>query len=97
MSYIRILAKAIRAEVPAELVPPDADDLFLVYAALAAAKGDRVGAEDVHHAWVAWMEMRGETHQSMVTFSRLPEAVRDEDDPFVRAIRLALNRVRPVT
>lgn len=90
MSYIRRLANAIRADVPPELVPPDSDSLFLIYAALACSKPEGVKAEDVHHAWVAWMEMRGKSHQSMVPFVELPSAVQREDHPFVQAIRAAL-------
>ena len=86
MSYLRELASSIRAEVPARLVPSGSDDLFLIYAVLARTKGDRTTVEDVHDAWSAWMEMRGEQHESMVPFHQLGESVRAEDIPFVEAI-----------
>lgn len=94
MSYIRRLASAIRSEVAPHLVPPGSDDLFLIYAALACAKDGAVTAKDIHHAWTAWMEIRGETHPSMVPFSDLEDAVKREDDPFVRAIHKAFAEMR---
>jgi hypothetical protein len=97
MSYLRDLAEAIRSELPHELVPDDADELFLVYALLALVKGKAVTAEDVHNAWVAWMEMRGERHESMVRFADLTRGVRAEDDPFVTAIRTVATRHRPTS
>lgn len=87
MTYMQRLASEIRRAVPAHLVPPDSNGLFLIYAVLACSKGEAVTAEDVHGAWVAWMEIRGEAHESMAPFSELPQAVRDEDAPFVRAIQ----------
>ena len=41
-NYIQDLADDIRARVPRDLIPNDADQLFLIYAALALAKGERV-------------------------------------------------------
>lgn len=92
MSYLRRTAAAIRSAVPAGLVPADSDDLFLMYAVLARAKGVTVQPQDVHDAWVAWMESRGESHESMVPFADLPAATREEDNPFVKAIREAAER-----
>ena len=87
MTYLNQLADQIRAAVPPHLVPNNAGELFLLYALLARAKGSKVMPEDVHDAWVAWMQSRGQTHPSMVPFAQLPSPKRDEDDPFVRAIR----------
>lgn len=92
MSYIRRLAKAIRDRVPAELVPPDSEDLFLIYAALGRTRGDATSARDVHDAWVAWMEIHRRRHRSMRPFEELPNEVRREDEPFVEAIRAALRQ-----
>jgi hypothetical protein len=92
MSYVRELAEAIRAEIPSRLIPEDADDLFLIYALLARAKGHKVTEEDVHDAWTAWMEARGQQHESMVPFDQLPESVRVEDRPFVAAIHAVARR-----
>jgi hypothetical protein len=93
MSYLRELSEAIRAEVPARLIPEDADDLFLIYAVLARVKGEQVTEEDVHDAWTAWMETRGQRHQSMVPFDQLPQEVRVEDRPFVAAIHAVTGRM----
>lgn len=87
MTYLQRLAHEIRRAVPAHLVPPDSNGLFLIYAVLATSKGEAVTAEDVHSAWVAWMELRGERHESMAPFSELPQTVREQDAPFVRAIK----------
>jgi hypothetical protein len=92
MSYLRQLSEAIRAEVPARVVPEGADDLFLIYAVLARAKGETVMLEDVHDAWTAWMEIGGQHHESMVPFEQLPDPVRAEDRPFVAAIRTVARR-----
>jgi hypothetical protein len=88
-SYIESLAAQIRSHVPAELVPDDAGGLFLIYAALGLAKGERVEARDVHNAWAAWMAQRDPGHESIKPYGELPASVRAEDDPFVLAIREA--------
>ncbi len=91
MSYVDDLADAIRSALPRHLVPDsDADLLFRLYAVLALAKGEAVSSEDVHDAWTAWMSQRGLAHRSMVPFDELTEAIRREDDPFVVAIRSAV-------
>lgn len=89
MSYLVEDATRIRAAVPAGTdVPDDTDDLFLLYAVLLNAKGEQVTAGDVHDAWTAWMELQGETHESMRPFGELPEDVQAEDEPFATAIRV---------
>lgn len=88
MSYLVEDAALIRARIPAGTdVPDDADDLFLLYAVLLNVKGEWVTAGDVHDAWTAWMELRGEAHQSMRPFAELHEDVQAEDEPFAAAIR----------
>jgi hypothetical protein len=87
MTYLDEIARRIARLVPAELVPQDSRDLFRLYALLARSKGPAVTAEDVHDAWVAWMEARGEAHPSMVPFEELSPAIKREDEPFVEAIR----------
>lgn len=90
MSYLVEDAARIRAAVTAGTdVPDDADDLFLLYAVLLNVKGEQVTAGDVHDAWTAWMELRGETHESMRAFGELPQDVQAEDEPFATAIRVA--------
>lgn len=93
MSYLSDDAMKVRAAVPDGTdVPDDADDLFLLYALLLNVKGDQVTAGDVHDAWTAWMELRGQDHASMKPFSELSAAVQVEDEPFATAIRVAANR-----
>lgn len=94
MSYVAELAEAIRAELPAKLIPPDDGELlFVLYAVLVLSKGADVTREDVHHAWAAWMTYRGQAHESLVPFDQLPASTKAEDEPFVRAIRrVAIDR-----
>lgn len=87
MSYLRDVAATIRANLPAGTsMPNDGDSLFLLYAVLLRTKGESVTAGDVHEAWVAWMELRGEEHESMVPFDDLTKEVQAEDLPFAEAI-----------
>ena len=69
--------------------------LFLLYAVLLLAKGEDVTREDVHNAWVAWMEFNGEEHKSMVPFTELPPDTQAEDSPFVIAIRSVARKLTP--
>lgn len=93
MSYLADDAMKVRASVPEGTeVPDEADDLFLLYAVLMNVKGDQVTASDVHDAWTAWMELRGQDHESMKPFSELAKNVQAEDEPFATAIRLAARR-----
>lgn len=90
-TYLDDFPRLIRSAVPANVeIPADADDLFLLYALLGFVKGARVGARDVHHAWVVWMRTKGEQHQSMVPFDKLDPQTQAEDLPFVTAIHTAL-------
>lgn len=90
--YLQVLAYVIRAEVPEDVVPPDSDSLFLLYAVLARAKPGGVTSEDVHDAWVAWKASKGESHEAMVPYDELPSDVKAEDMPFVKAINAVARR-----
>lgn len=93
MTYIEELAARIRALVPPSVVPEeDADRLFLIYAALGLAKGKATTRRDVHNAWAAWIAARDPSHESIRPYDELDRETQDEDDPFVRAIRLAVAR-----
>lgn len=95
MTYLERLANEIRHEVPADALPPeDTRDLFLGYAVLLLAKGEDVSGEDIHNTWVAWMAARGQEHESMRPFSELSLSTKDEDSPFVLAIRRVAKRRR---
>ncbi len=88
MSYLEELADEIRSAVPRDVLPSeDTKDLFVLYAVLLLAKGEKVSGEDVHNAWVAWKITRGEHRDSMVPFAELPLDTQAEDAPFVVAIR----------
>jgi len=88
MNYLAQIAERIRREIPPNKLPDgDLDSLFLAYAVLALAKGERITREDVHNAWVAWMTEQGKEHESLRPFSELPSDIKEEDDEFVMAIR----------
>lgn len=89
MNYLEATAERVREEISPDLLPEDSAALLLIYAVLVRAKGTLTTAEDVHDAWTAWMALRGENHESMRPFEKLPKQVRDEDLPFLRAIHLA--------
>lgn len=92
-SYVREIAREIRSELRREQVDqPEMDDLLLLYALLALTKGVRVTREDVHDAWSSWVALKGEEHESAIPFRELPDDVRAEDDPYVKAIRSVANR-----
>jgi hypothetical protein len=92
VTYLDPLAAMIRAHVaPGVGIPEDADQLFLIYALLARAKGASVTTRDVHDAWVVWMQGRGEQHPSIVPFERLDAATQLDDEPFAAAIRTAVD------
>jgi hypothetical protein len=60
-----------------------------MYALLALAKGAEVSAEDVHNAWVAWMQEQDPDHRSLKPFQELDPDTQAADEPFVIAIRAA--------
>jgi hypothetical protein len=93
-NYVSTIAMTIRQNVSPKLMPKgDVDLLFLFYAVLALTRGESATAKDVHDAWTAWMTARGEEHNSMVPFDQLPECVKDEDEPFLRAIRTVARKL----
>jgi hypothetical protein len=97
-SYIEQLAKRIRRHVPSDVMPQgDLDALFLSYAALALAKGRDVSRQDVHNSWAAWMASQHPSHESIKPFDELDEETRQEDDPYVAAIRRALEETADAT
>jgi len=88
MTYLDDIGLRIKSEVPSDDLPDeDTADLFVSYAVLLLAKGEGVTREDVHNAWVAWMQANGKRHESMVPYDELPSETQAEDSPFVVAIR----------
>jgi hypothetical protein len=93
-NYIDSVASKIRAEVGESSVPSgDAEPLFRTYAVLALAKGSNVNCEDVHNAWVAWVSAANPGHESAVPYSELDRRTREQDEPFVAAIRRVAARL----
>ena len=98
MTYLDAVAEDIRRAIPHAILPDeDTSNFFLSYAVLLLAKGDAVTREDVHNAWVAWMEVKGDEHESMVPFDQLPLATQGEDSPFVLAIRAVARSMKEQT
>lgn len=96
MTYLDTLAADIRETIPSDALPAeDTTSLFLMYAVLLLAKGEKVTREDVHNAWVAWMVGKGAEHESLVPFAELPAETQVEDSPFVVAIRNVARRQSP--
>ena len=92
MTYLEDIAAGIALEANGDFADPLERPLYLLYAVLALTKGEATTARDVHDAWVAWMAIRGEAHESMVPFENLSRDVKDEDDPYVAAIRRVARR-----
>lgn len=93
MNYIQKLATEIKDNTPPDAAPDEGtDDLFLIYACLALAKGSSTTSADVHNAWSAWMSKTNPNHESIKPFDELPHETRQEDSPFVQAIRSVAER-----
>jgi hypothetical protein len=92
--YLSELAARIKAEVPIELIPKDgSDELFLLYAALARAKGAEITESDVHDAWAVWLFARDPSHVALLPYVQLPDETKALDTPFANAIRVAIDKL----
>jgi hypothetical protein len=96
MSYIDDIARQIQAEIDPVLLPDQGDlrKLMRLYALLALVAGQYVTRRDVHNAWAAWMSEIEPDHESLDEFEDLSPDVREEDEPFVKAIRTVAGRLR---
>ena len=93
--YLDEIASVIRSHVPQGRLPEgESEELLLMYAVLARAKGESVTCSDVHDAWSAWITKRNPKHAALVEYSQLPEEVRREDLVFVEAIRQAVAQLK---
>lgn len=97
MNYLDEIAAAIRDQVPVDILPDedDVDHLFRSYALLTRAKGEATTSSDVHDAWVVWALGRGDDHESIKPYDQLDGATKQEDEPFLRAIRTVALRKTP--
>lgn len=94
MSYISDIADQIRRELPSDALPEgDTKLLFLMYAVLVLTLGQKVQSHHVHDAWAAWMSYIDPSHKSIKPFGELSPNVKDEDQPFVRAIRRVASQI----
>lgn len=92
-SYLEEVAALIRSELPKEAAPPlNSDSLFLLYAVLLRAKGERVTSADVHDAWSAWALQVDPEHSSIVPYGDLDRETQRQDEPYVLAIHRAARR-----
>lgn len=89
MTYLDEIAAAIRDQISVDLLPDEdnLDHLFRLYALLARAKGEATTSADVHDAWVVWALGRGDDHESIKPYDQLDGETKQEDEPFLRAIR----------
>lgn len=94
MNYLDADAELIRECLPKGTgVPEDSDDLFILYAVLMRAKGEKTQLADVHDAWSAWKSRNEPDHDSIRPYDQLSPSVQEEDAPFLTAIHSAA-RVR---
>jgi hypothetical protein len=92
--YLDDIAAVIRAHIPEDRMPKgDAEELLLIYAVLARAKGVSITQSDVHDAWSAWMSRRNGQHESLIEYGKLAEDVQEEDTVFAVAIRCAAEQL----
>lgn len=88
LSYVLEIAESLRSEVPQDILPEgDTDLLFLMYAVLVLTVGQDVRPKHVHDTWSAWMTYQDSSHESIKPFDQLSIGTREEDQPFVNAIR----------
>lgn len=89
-NYLERDADLIRANLPVGTsVPDNSDDLFLMYAVLMRALGEKTREENVHDVWTAWMSRTEPDHESAVPFVQLDEETKAADRPFLLAIKSA--------
>jgi hypothetical protein len=93
--YLDDIAAVIRSNIPQNRLPEgDSEELLLMYAVLARAKGESVTRGDVHDAWAAWISKRNPAHAALVEYDRLSEEVQCEDAVFAEAIRRSVAQLK---
>ena len=94
MSYLDDVAEIIRAELGERPDDASAPELLRLYAVLLLAKRETVSVEDVHNAWVAWMQNHQPANEDIRPFGELDHATQQADEPFVAAIQRAARSLR---
>lgn len=88
LTYIDRIAEQIRSALPPKARPLEhADELYRLYALLALARGQDTTLENVHDAWSTWMSVHDPSHESLRPFRQLDASTRNEDRPYLDAIR----------
>ena len=81
------VATLIRAQLPeGTFERPGMNELLNMYAITALTKGIVTTNRDVHHAWVIWARRHDPKNPDIIAYDDLPQAVKDQDSPFTRAI-----------
>lgn len=89
MNYLLEIVGLIRDALDKDRLPDEpVDGLLRIYAVLVLAVGPSLTAEDVHNCWVAWMLDKDPAHPALVPFAQLDGETAQQDEPFVRALRL---------
>jgi hypothetical protein len=96
MNYIDAGAAAIESHVDPRLIPTgDSRDLFRGYSALMYSTRGDVSARDVHNVWAAWAASKSPESAAIRPYEELDDATRNEDEPYVEAIRRAWTELQP--
>jgi len=83
MTYIQEIAKIVK-----ERCHISDDKLANIYALLCVTTGINTTNENVHDAWVLWIqETKLDHHKSAIPYNQLSKTVQDLDTPFRDAIR----------
>ncbi len=81
------VATLIRAQFPdGTFERPGMNELLDMYAIIALTKGAATTNRDVHHAWLIWARRHDPRNPDLIAYHDLPQAVKDQDSPFARAI-----------
>jgi hypothetical protein len=92
MTYLELLAREIYSAAHHDELPDAQKHLYINYALIGLALGDKVTAVNVHDAWAAWAILQSPTHPSIRPFNELTDDTQSKDNRYVQAIRQATSR-----
>jgi hypothetical protein len=94
MMYLDEIARQIAAELDSGQLPDegDVDRLLRAYAVLVCSKGNEATLQDVHDTWAAWMAEIDPRHPALRPYGELDQETRNEDAPFLNAVRVVAAR-----